>query len=448
MVKTPKTRHSKSQREPVTIELTPGEVSRVTDPQAQAEEAGTAGSQTNEAVVRDEGTPPADDVYAEAQRSEEAPAPAKETPAAAAAFDDLPPRPAAGGKEEGRAPADLARPERGGLGAIAAGLAGGIIVLAGAAGLHYAGFLGGSTASLDSVNSRISALKTQVDTLSNTENGGEAMARVKMLSDALEQVKTDVVALKTGQADAAQTLGEVRDKLAAVETNVSGLEKDNGPGAADLAPLNDKLAALDSQIRGVADAADERQARLGALEQSISSLSAKVESQASQPKIALSIAAAALKAALDRGGPFTSELETFAAVAPDAPQLAVLRSYAEKGVPTRAAIASGVAAAANAMIDAGTPVDENAGFFQSLMASAEKLVKVRPVGAVSGTGVSETVARLEAAVEEGDYARAIAEYDSLPEAVKVAGAEFAGQLKARIEAEAAIDALVADAMKA
>ncbi|MFC3206777.1 COG4223 family protein [Aquamicrobium soli] len=446
MVKTPKTRHSKSQREPVTIELGPGEVSRVTDP--QADEAEAAASESPEAVVQGEETPAADEARAEAEKSEETAAPAQEPPAASSAFDDLPPRPAADGDEDGRAPADLPRPERGGLGPIAAGLAGGLIVLAGAAGLHYAGFLGGSTASLDSVNSRISALKTQMDTLSNTEKGGEAMARVKMLSDALEQVKTDVGALKTGQADAAQALGELRDKMAAVETGVSGLQKDGGPSAADLAPLNDKLAALDGQIKGVADAADERQARLGALEQSVSSLSAKVEAQASQPKIALSIAAAALKAALDRGGPFSSELETFAAVAPDAPQLAVLRPYAEKGVPIRAAIASGVAAAASAMIDAATPVDENAGFFQSLMASAEKLVKVRPVGAVSGSGVPETVARLEAAVEEGDYARAIAEYDSLPDAVKAAGADFAGQLKARLDVEAAIDALVADAMKA
>ncbi len=446
MVKTPKTRHSKSQREPVTIELEPGEVSRVTDP--QADETETTASETSEAVAQGEETPAAEDVRAEAEKSEETAASAQEPPAASSTFDDLPPRPAAGGGEDGRAPAGHSRPERGGLGAIAAGLAGGIIVLAGAAGLHYAGFLGGSTASLDSVNSRVSALKTQVDTLSNTEKDGEAMARVKMLSDALEQVKTDVGALKTGQADTAQALGELRDQLAAVETSISGLQKDGGPSAADLAPLNDKLAALDGQIKGVADAADERQARLGALEQSVSSLSAKVEAQAAQPKIALSIAAAALKAALDRGGPFASELETFAAVAPDAPQLAVLRPYAEKGVPTRAAIAAGVAAAASAMIDAGTPVDENAGFFQSLMTSAEKLVKVRPVGAVSGPGVPETVARLEAAVEEGDYARAIAEYDSLPDTAKAAGADFSGQLKARLDAEAAIDALVADAMKA
>ena len=47
--------------------------------------------------------------------------------------------------------------------------------------------------------------------------------------------------------------------------------------------------------------------------------------------------------------------------------------------------------------------------------SAESLVKVRPIGAVEGAGVPETVARMEVAVKPGDYAKALAEYDTLPE---------------------------------
>jgi hypothetical protein len=154
-----------------------------------------------------------------------------------------------------------------------------------------------------------------------------------------------------------------------------------------------------------------------------------------------------LKAALDRGAPFATELETFAAIAPNAPEIAALRPYAEKGVSTRAVIASEMEAAANAMVEAATPVDQNAGFFQSLVSSAESLVKVRPVGAVEGKGAPETVARMEVAVNQGDYAKALTEYDTLPDAVKAAGADFAGKLKARIEVEKQIDSLIASAMK-
>ncbi|RWE56827.1 mitofilin family membrane protein, partial [Mesorhizobium sp.] len=188
--------------------------------------------------------------------------------------------------------------------------------------------------------------------------------------------------------------------------------------------------------------------RVAALEQSVSQLSGKVEAQASQPKIALAIAAAALKSALDRGAPFATELDTFAAIAPDAPELAVLRSYAEKGVPTRATIASEVDAAANAMVEAARPVDQDAGFFQSLVSSAQSLVKVRPVGTVEGKGAPETVARMEVAVNQGDYAKALSEYDTLPDASKAAGADFAGKLKARLEVDRQLEALIAGATKA
>jgi hypothetical protein len=54
---------------------------------------------------------------------------------------------------------------------------------------------------------------------------------------------------------------------------------------------------------------------------------------------------------------------------------------------------------------------------------------------------------MEFAVKGGDYAKALSEYDTLPDAAKVAGAGFAAQLKARLDAQAKIDALVADAMK-
>ena len=125
-----------------------------------------------------------------------------------------------------------------------------------------------------------------------------------------------------------------------------------------------------------------------------------------------------------------------------------MRTYAEKGVPTRAEIAREADAAANAMVAAATPVDQNAGFLQNLLSSAESLVKVRPIGAVEGAGAPETVARMEVAVNQGDYAKALGEYATLPEAVKAAGADFAGKLKARMEVETQIDSLIAGAMKA
>ncbi|TGT04925.1 phage tail protein, partial [Mesorhizobium sp. M8A.F.Ca.ET.213.01.1.1] len=109
---------------------------------------------------------------------------------------------------------------------------------------------------------------------------------------------------------------------------------------------------IDALVKSAGEAAKAEDGRLAALEQSVSQLSGKVEAQASQPKIAMAIAASALKSALDRGAPFAAELETFAAISPDAPEIATLRAYAEKGVSTRTDIAAEVDAAANAMVAA------------------------------------------------------------------------------------------------
>jgi len=497
MVKTPKMRHSKSRREPVTIDLEPGAVSRIVDEDAAKPQAGTEDAPAEAAP---EAEIPEEPVHADqtdlepwehADAGSEAPAGAKAAeaelpypgsdapPSRAGAFDygfdeattkagetkagatkagetKAGETRAAAGNTDARSGTMAVQPKRGALNGIAAGIIGGVIALVGAGGLQFAGLLGapgsGSGVSLDGVNGEIASLKTEIAGLKETSGSTDASAKVDGLSSALDQVRTDVTALKSavqqGGAGDSAGLAALADKVSQIETAVAALGKAAGAAPVDLGPLNEKLAGLDALVKSAGEATTAQAGRLTALEQSVSQLSGKVEAQASQPKIALAIAASALKAALDRGAPFSAELETFAAISPDAPQLAALRAYAEKGVATRAEIASQADAAASAMVAAATPVDQNAGFLQNLMSSAESLVKVRPIGAVQGAGAPETVARMEVAVNQGDYAKALSEYDSLPEAARAAGADFAGKLKARIEVETQVDALISGAMKA
>lgn len=504
MVKTPKMRHSKSRREPVTIDLEPGSVSRIVEEDtAKALEDGAQADEAKAAEAASQPEAPEEPVHADqtdlepwehtdaAQAGQEAagtkssggselPYPAgSDAPPHRAfdySFDDANVKAGGTGARETEASgtgsgvtddapkttqtrnADMAaQPKRGGINGIAAGIIGGVIALAGAGGLQFAGLLGApgsnaGTVSLDGVNGEISSLKSEIAGLKETAGNSDASAKVDGLASALDQVKTDVAALRSAveQGGAGDTAGlaALGDKVKQIETAVAALGQAGNTAPVDLGPLNEKLARLDAALKSAGEAATAQEGRLAALEQSVSQLSGKVEAQASQPKIALAIAASALKAALDRGAPFAAELETFAAISPDAPELASLRPYAEKGVPKRADIAAEMEAAANAMVTAATPVDQNAGFLQNLLSSAESLVKVRPIGAVEGAGAPETVARMEVAVSQGDYAKALSEYATLPEAVKAAGADFAGKLKARIEVETQIDALIAGAMKA
>ncbi|TPI37600.1 phage tail protein [Mesorhizobium sp. B3-1-9] len=484
MVKTPKMRHSKTRREPVTIELEPGAVSRITDEDAaKAEAAQTDEAKAQEAAAASQPEAPEEPIHAEQADIE----PWEHSDAAQAAADkseagkDEPEAPYPGGSDASKSQSkgfeynfeDASAPGAGastekpsetlsedrvpqpsrktGVNAIAAGVIGGVIALAGAGLLQAVGMLGAPGSgggSLDGVNGEIASLKSEIAALKESGDTG-ASAKVDGLSSALDQVKADVAALKSsaGQSGDGAALKALGDKIGQIETTVAGLQKNGSVAPVDLGPLNEKIAGLDALVKSTGDAAKAEDGRVAALEQSVSQLSGKVEAQASQPKIALAIAASALKSALDGGAPFATELDTFAAIAPDAPELAALRSYAEKGVPTRATIASEADAAANAMVEAATPVDQNAGFFQSLVSSAESLVKVRPVGTIEGKGAPETVARMEVAVNQGDYAKALGEYDTLPDAAKAAGADFAGKLKARLEVEKQLEALIAGATK-
>lgn len=462
MVKTPRTRHSDTGREPMTIELGPADVSRVA-----ADD--TSSADASEATPKDAGASETDAEFATASNVSE-PETSPESPQAAPAPESAGTQPPRGGEEA--APhaaasrpepysAPRARPSRGS--ALAAGIAGGIIALLAGGTLQYAGVLGSPgpseiapSALPAAFEAEIDALKSEIETLKTNTGApadmGSITAQIGSLSEALDAVKGDVATLKQAvEAGSGGNAGleAVNTKIAEIETRIASIGP--GPDGAtpqEVAAVNERIAGVEALARAAGEAGQATDARLGALEQSVSALTTKVEGQAGQPKIALAIAASALKAAIERGAPFMPEVETFAAVAPTAPDLGELRSYAEKGLATRADILAETDDAAKAMIAAANPPPADAGFFERLLSSAESLVTVRPIGAVEGPGVPETVARMEVALQAGDLAKAVAEYDTLPEAAKAAGAPFAEKIRARLAAEQLADQAIATAMQA
>jgi hypothetical protein len=469
MVKTPRTRHSKSGREPVTIELGPEAVSRVdaegtrapaTHPDQPFDIVAerVAASEAPEGSDMRDSTPLAG-LKEDAGLRNEAESAAR--PFGREPQDQPEPMRSASTAEQPRASAPTAKPSGGS--ALAAGIAGGIVALAAGGLLQYAGLLGAPNAGSSTpavpaaVEADIASLKSEIEALKAA--GGQSgdmsgvSSQVEGLSQALDQVKADVASLKqaveSGGAGDGAGIEALNSKIAAIESQIAGI----GPGTDAATPeaiasINERIAGVEALAKAATEAGSAVDGRLGALEQSLSSLTAKVDAQADQPKIALAIAASALKAAIERGSTFQPEIETFAAIAPDAPGLADLRTYAEKGVATRADIVAETDAAAKAMIAAANPPPANAGFFDRLLASAESLVSVRPIGAVEGPGVPETVARMEVALQAGDLAKALAEFDTLPEVAKAAGAPFADKVRARLTAEQLADQAIAAAMQA
>lgn len=444
MVTTPKMRHSKSSREPLTIDLDAESVARIDDEKVKAADAATA-----------EAADSAADASTSTHLEQDEPTAALREPSSYRAEDE---RPSDKSSADDPAPVSPSRSSWGdGFSRIAAGVIGAIVALLLAAGLQYFGLLGspGSSGANSNAQAQIDEIKQQIAAIQAAPATGDFGTRIDGLSSALDAVKADVAALKEsagaasagGDATGLQALG---DRVKALEAALAKAGQAGGaaPDASALAAISEKVAAVEAAAKAAAEAAAQGGERIAKLEQSVAGLAGKVASQAAQPKIALSIATAALQSAIERGAPFSAELETLAALAPDSAQMADLRAYAEKGVPSRAALAEEVGPAADAMAAAATPVNPDAGFFDRLLHSAESLVTVRPIGTVEGTSVGAIVARMEVAVKAGDFTAAVAEFDTLPDSVKQAGGPFGERLKARLAVETLADQAIAAAMKA
>ncbi|MBK8456342.1 MAG: hypothetical protein IPL47_03850 [Phyllobacteriaceae bacterium] len=214
-----------------------------------------------------------------------------------------------------------------------------------------------------------------------------------------------------------------------------------------LAEIAAVAAAASDAAKTASETAGAQAARVDAIAASVRAVEEKAAAAAGNPKIAIAIAAAALKSAVDRGQPFMTELETYAAVTPDAPEIASLRAFAASGVPTRADLATAAGETAVAMIAAMAVNDPQAGFFQRLLDSAKALVTVRPIGMVEGEGIEAIAARVEARTKAGDLKGALDEIAKAPEPAKAAAAGFVTKVEGRMTVENLIDAALAAALK-
>ena len=296
-----------------------------------------------------------------------------------------------------------------GISLIAASLIGGVVALAGAAGLQYWGVLpslGGNEKVEQSIN---------------------------LVSSDVEALKSSVSALASAKPDV--DLTPVNDKIAAIETRLQDVPKANGLSV----DADQRLSALNQQVSDLKTSLDEaRKAEETARAELVMRIEA-LEKKAAEPgddvAVAVAIASAGLKAAIDRGGPFSTELDTLASVAPDMPSLEALRPFADTGAPARAKLVASFPATADLVMEALKPEDPNQSITDRLLESAFSAIKVRPVGDVQGDQPADMLARIEDRLTNGDLKAAAAEWDKLPEEGRKAGASFRQALDARIKVE-------------
>ncbi|WP_320201382.1 COG4223 family protein [Agrobacterium sp. rho-13.3] len=286
----------------------------------------------------------------------------------------------------------------GNSGLVAAGIVGGLIALLAAGSMQYAGYLPPFSSNSSSA-SELATLKTQVASLR------EQIANAPQATADTSALETRLAALESSTASSSGS--DLAGKLTALESTVSTLQSEKS--AQDTA--NAEL------IRRLTDA------------------ETKINEPRDDIEVARAIASAGLKAAIDRGGPFLTELDTLSRVTPDDPAIQSLRPFANTGIPSRSELTRNFPDVANAMLNSLNQTDPNQGIFDRLTESALSLVKVRPVGNVEGEGADAKIARMEDKLRNGDLKGATLEWDGLPEPAKAVSADFKKSLDARVQVE-------------
>ncbi|HEV7323025.1 MAG TPA: hypothetical protein VGO04_30850 [Ensifer sp.] len=413
-------RRSKSEKEPLTIDLEAEKtVAQPTETEAPRETMAdlAAENSASDARPEDAATDSGDDSTARSRLDEEIEEQRADAAAdaAAAAFAEEPPHVATRDPE----PAPQQKPVSNSS-ALAAGIVGGLVTLLGFGGLQYAGFIpvlgpdrakpGVEQSELQALRDQIAALPTPAAVVDNTELEG----RIAALEQSFSQ---------GGSSAGASAEAE------ALKAQVENLTK-------EIAGLKSTLA--DAQTAATADK--------DALTSRIESAEQKLNEPVNDIQMAKAVAVTALKSAIDRGGPFLAELDALRSIAPDEQAVAALAQDAQVGVPTRTDLRREFSATADAMLDALNQPDPNEGIFDRLVSSAMSGIRVRPVGSVEGETPEAIIARIEDKLNNGDLKGAALEWEGLPAAAKPSGEAFKAKLDQRLRVEGVIDAAVAATM--
>ncbi len=331
----------------------------------------------------------------------------------------------------------------------------------------------------------IAALEKRIASVETVATGAAEAAR-----KAAEAAASRPASSQQGAAISPQALGALSDRIAQLEKNLSGtanfdsriaaIEKnlaapktgeratetrveptpppDFDPLRKQTAALEARLQVLERQTAPLAEAARAAETRLKGVETSVQPLAGQIEETRTQGEAerkraeglaqrsagAAQIALAqSISAAIASGAPFAAQIEALARLGLPPEKLAPLRESAKTGVATNAELARTLATLEPRIV-ARIEAPADASVIDRLTSSALGLVRVRPAGDTTGASPADTYARMTRAIQNGDIALSISEWDKLPDSAKAASAEWATRAKQRLAGEGAARALLAE----
>ncbi len=374
--------------------------------------------------------------------------------------DSTPQSPGADAARDRAAEKDAPSPRGGGnfpgraLPYAAGALVGAVAVGAVIAGLWVAGFAPArAPAVLPSAATAPAAQGAKAEGV-KTADIDEISARLDKIQQALQAQRPDA-ALAARIATAEAQTKSLADSLAALNRRVDDVA---ATSAAALAQA--KAAAEDAKTAAQAGVPrndiDALMGRIAALESAVKSLSADMaqrtsRSNADDRATRATVAAEALRAAVERGAPYQAELAAVKSLGADQSATAALEPFAADGIPSVATLGSELAALIAGLHRATESEPNNNSILGRLEAHARKLVRITPLNGSAtpaGDGPSSVIARINADAVRGDISAALADIAKLPDAERALAGVWVKKAEAREAAIAASRRIAADALAA
>jgi hypothetical protein len=223
-------------------------------------------------------------------------------------------------------------------------------------------------------------------------------------------------------------------------------------GAAEQAAkaLADNVASLARRSDGVEAALRDSQSGLERMGAALNDLrnTARAAAAGSDRAARLALAVGSLRIAVERSEPFAAELAAVKPLTADAAAVAALEPFADKGVPSSATLSQELAGLIKPMLRTADATRRDGGLIERMQASAESLVRVRPVGDVPGDDRDAILARVEQRAAQGNAAGVLAELAKLPPQVRAPAEPWIAKVEARDKAIEASRRLAAEAIAA
>jgi hypothetical protein len=250
--------------------------------------------------------------------------------------------------------------------------------------------------------------------------------------EAQTKALSDTLAALNRRLDDIAANAQTAQNQAAAATSAADATKSAGQSNAqrsDIDALVSRVAALESAVKALADAVAR-------------------PTNSADSAARLTIAAEALRNAVERDAPYESELKAVQALAGDRDVATALAPFAITGVPRADALARELAGLVPALQRATQPASADNSFLGRLEANAQKLVRVTPVDAPPGNDPTSVVKRISIDAHREDIAAALRDVSALPDAAKPIVADWVKTAQAREAALAAGRKIAADALAA